>query len=167
MKRSIALSAFAALFIGGAVCAEDTKVGSLVISDPYIRATAPGAPTAGGYLTVVNNGSEADHLVGGSAGFAEKVEIHEMKMEGDIMKMRRLQQGLEIAPGQSVQLKPGGYHVMFIRLKEQLKDGETRKATLTFEKAGTVDVEFHVRDLTGATKKYDMHDMKSMKEHKH
>jgi copper(I)-binding protein len=167
MKLSTALFIATALFIGGAACAHDIKAGSLVISEPYLRATAPGAPTAGGYLTVTNHGSETDRLIGGSAGFAEKVEIHEMKMEGDIMKMRRMDGGVEVAPGKSVQLMPGVYHVMFIRLKEQLKDGESRTATLTFEKAGAVDIEFQVRDLTGRMKKTDKHDMKDMKGHKH
>ncbi|MDP3526661.1 MAG: copper chaperone PCu(A)C, partial [Hoeflea sp.] len=92
-------------------------------------------------------GAEADRLVAGEAPFAERMEIHEMAMDGDVMKMRQLADGLEIPAGGEVVLKPGGYHVMFIGIDSQLKDGEIRKATITFEKAGTIELEFQVEDI--------------------
>jgi periplasmic copper chaperone A len=123
------------------------KVGDLVISAPIAKATPPNAPVSGGYMTITNNGSQADRLVSITAPFAAKVEIHEMTMEGDVMKMRPVAGGLEIPAGGSVELKPGGYHIMFMGLSEPLKQGETRKAVLTFEKAGTVEIEFPVMDM--------------------
>jgi len=123
------------------------KVGDLVISAPMAKATPPNAPVSGGYMTITNNGSQPDRLVSVSTPFAPKVEIHEMTMEGDVMKMRPVAGGLEIPAGGSVELKPGGYHVMFMDLSEPLKEGESRKAVLTFEKAGTVEVEFTVKEM--------------------
>lgn len=121
-----------------------TKVGDLVIATPWTRATPGGAKIGGGYLKITNNGKAGDRLVSISADFAGRVEIHEMSMDGGVMKMRPLAAGLEIKPGESVELKPGGYHVMFMDLKQPLKEGDTVKATLTFEKAGPVDVSFAV-----------------------
>ncbi|UTD29035.1 DUF1775 domain-containing protein [Bradyrhizobium sp. WD16] len=128
----------------GAAAADTTKVGDLVIATPWTRATPGGAKIGGGYLKITNTGKASDRLVSISAGFAGHVEIHEMSMDGGVMKMRPLASGLEIKPGESVELKPGGYHVMFMDLKQPLKEGDTVKATLTFDKAGPVDVSFAV-----------------------
>jgi hypothetical protein len=84
-----------------------------------------------------------------SAG-AERVEVHEMSMTDGVMKMRPLPDGLTIKPGETVELKPGGFHMMFMDIKQPLKQGDTMKATLTFEKAGTVEVIFNVNSV-GAT----------------
>lgn len=127
-----------------AAFAQDYKLGALEIVHPRARATMPGAPVSGGYMVIRNTGSEADRLIAGAADFAGKVEIHEMKMDGDIMKMREVEGGLEIPAGGEVTLKPGGYHVMFMKLGEQLEEGQQRKVTLTFEKAGTIEVDFNV-----------------------
>lgn len=123
------------------------KVGSLVIEAPWMRATPGGAKVAGGYLKVTNAGTEPDRLVGGSLPMAGEVEVHEMTMSGDVMKMRRLPDGLEIKPGQTVELKPGGNHLMFMGLREGLKAGQQVKGTLVFQKAGTVEVEFRVTPI--------------------
>ena len=120
------------------------KVGPLVIEAPWTRATPGGAQVAGGYLKVTNTGSQPDRLVGGSLAPAATVEVHEMAMSDGIMKMRRLEKGLEIAPGRTVELKPGGYHLMFLGLRDSLKEGQAVKGTLVFEKAGTIEVEFRV-----------------------
>lgn len=120
-------------------------VGDLVITNVRAGATVPKAPVAGGYMMIKNNGSTADFLVGGQAAFAGEVQIHEMKMQDDVMKMRELADGLEIPAGGEVVLKPGGYHVMFMKLTEPLAEGESRKATLTFKNAGSVEVEFSVK----------------------
>ena len=122
------------------------KVGNLVITTPWARATPKGAPVGGGYLSITNNGSEPDRLVGGSfAAAGGRTEVHQMKMEGGVMRMRPLANGLEIKPGETVELKPGGYHLMFMGLKQQLKAGETVKGTLEFAKAGKVEVSYPVR----------------------
>ncbi len=125
----------------------DVKAGDLTIATPVIKATPPNAPVSGGYMNIGNSGMAGDRLVAGSADFAAKVEIHEMAMDGDVMKMRPVEGGLEIPAGGSVELKPGGYHVMFIGLKEQMKPGEKRKAKLVFEKAGEVEIEFDVMEI--------------------
>jgi copper(I)-binding protein len=123
------------------------RVGSLRIEQPWARATPTGAKVAGGYLRVTNEGTTPDRLVGGTFPLAGRVEIHEMSLIDGIMRMRPLESGLGIAPGQSVELKPGGYHVMFMDLREGLKAGQTVSGTLVFEKAGKVDVTFTVAPI--------------------
>jgi periplasmic copper chaperone A len=127
-----------------ALQARDYKAGSLDITDPWSRATPKGSSVAAGYLKIRNSGSTPDRLVSGSSDIASKVEIHEMTMENGVAKMRPVKGGLEIKPGDRVELKPGSFHVMFVGLKKPLAVGDHIEATLAFEKAGTVNVEFDV-----------------------
>lgn len=127
--------------------AHDYKIGSLAIDHPWTRATPGGAKVGGGYMTITNMGGETDRLVAGTADFAGMIEIHEMAMKDGVMRMRRLPAGLEIPPGETVELKPGGYHVMFMQLKAPLVEGDPVTATLTFEKAGSIDLEFAVEPV--------------------
>ena len=153
MIRTIALAAAAALVISAAPLvagAQDFTAGSLKIEQPWSRATPTGAKVAGGYMTITNTGATADRLVGGSLPQAGRFEIHEMKTENGVMTMRPLAQGLEIKPGETVKLAPGGYHVMFMDLKEPLKQGETVPGELRFEKAGPVPVRYSIQAI-GAT----------------
>jgi copper(I)-binding protein len=129
--------------------AQDYKVGSLVIDRPWTRATPRSAAVAGGYVKITNTGSSPDKLTGGSADVSRKFEIHEMSMDAGVMKMRELKDGLEIPPGATVELKPGSYHIMMMNLSRPLAKGEKVKGSLTFEKAGKVDVEFTVEALGG------------------
>jgi copper(I)-binding protein len=142
---------FAAMLtaISGLALADDYKLGDLEIDHPWSRATPKGAEIAAGYALIKNNGSEPDRLIGGSLSTAGEARVHEMKMENGVMKMRPLIDGLEVKPGGSVELKPGGYHLMFMDLKQPLKKGQSVKGSLKFEKAGSVDVEFSV-EATGA-----------------
>ena len=126
------------------------KAGELVVEAPWARATPGGATVGGGYLKITNGGSEPDWLIGGSLPGATFVEVHEMRMENGIAKMRKLDAGLEIRPGQTVELKPGGYHLMFQGLSRGLKEGQSLKGTLTFQRAGAVEVEYRVAPI-GAT----------------
>jgi len=126
------------------------KLGDLTVTSPWTRATPGGAKIAGGYLKITNNGTAADRFIGAKSDTADHVEIHEMSMSDGVMKMRPLPNGLEIKPGETVELKSGGYHLMFMDLKQPLKQGDTLKATLQFEKAGSLDVNFNVNAL-GAT----------------
>lgn len=128
------------------------RVGALIIESPWSRATPGGAKVGGGYMRISNGGTEPDRLIGGTVPVAARFELHEMSMQGDVARMRPLEQGLEIPPGRTVELKPGGSHAMFVDLKQPLKAGDTLKGTLVFEKAGTVAVEYAVRPLgsTGA-----------------
>jgi copper(I)-binding protein len=117
-----------------------THLGAINISLPFTRATLPNAPVGGGFLTIENEGPEADRLISASSPAAAEVQIHEMAMEGDVMKMRQLADGLELPAGQTVVLAPGGFHLMFMGLKQAFVEGETVAVTLTFEKAGSVEV---------------------------
>src|SRR5262245_30774197 len=126
--------------------AGDYKAGSLDISNPWSRATPKGASVAAGYVTINNTGSTPDRLIEGSSDVAAKCEVHEMKMENGVAKMRPVK-GLEIQPGETVELKPGALHVMFVGLKKPLSAGDHFKATLVFEKAGTVSVDYDVRAM--------------------
>jgi hypothetical protein len=127
--------------------ADDVMAGPLKISAAWARATPKGANVGGGYLTITNTGTAADRLVGGATNVSGKFEIHQMSMDNGVMKMRPVADGLEIKPGQTVTLAPGGFHVMLVGLKQQLKEGEHFKATLEFAKAGKVDVDFTVEGL--------------------
>lgn len=147
MKRILTLALVALTTLSGSAWAHGYKIGSLEIHHPHARATPPGAPVAGGFMTIRNTGAEPDRLIGGEASFAGEMQVHEMKMDGDVMRMREIEGGLEVPAGGEVELKPGGYHVMFMKLGEQLKEGERRKATLKFEKAGTIEVEFAVEKI--------------------
>jgi uncharacterized protein YcnI/copper(I)-binding protein len=126
------------------------KAGDLAITAPWTRATPGGAKVAGGYMRITNTGKEADRLIGGSLPQAGRFEVHEMATVNNTMVMRQLEKGLEIKPGETVELKPGGYHVMFMDLKEPLKQGAPLKGTLVFQRAGTVNVEYVVAPI-GAT----------------
>ena len=127
--------------------AEEVKAGDLVISQAWSRATPRGAKTGGGYLTIENQGSAPDRLIGGSADVAGNVQVHEMSMEGGVMKMRPVEQGLTIEPGKTVKLAPGGYHLMMMDLKAPLKQGERVPVTLEFERAGKVTVSLDVEGV--------------------
>ena len=133
----------------GAAFAHGYKLGELTIGHPWARATPNGATVGGGYLSVTNNGAAPDRLTGATFSGADHVEIHEMKMEGDVMKMRPLPDGIAIEPGETVKLTPDGIHLMLMGLKASLKQGDMVAGQLTFEKAGTVNVEFKV-DAIGA-----------------
>jgi copper(I)-binding protein len=142
---SIAGAALAAYLSVAPARADDVKAGDLVISQAWSRATPKGAKTGGGYLAIENKGSAPDRLIGGSADVAGSVQVHEMSMEGGVMKMRPVEQGLTIEPGKTVKLAPGGYHLMMMDLKAPLKQGERVPVTLEFERAGKVTVSLDVQ----------------------
>lgn len=135
------------LFAAGVALADDYTLGSLKIHQPWARATPNGAKLAGAFLTVTNTGSQPDRLVGGTAQGAQEVQVHEMQMDGNVMRMRRMEKGLEIPPGATVVLKPGSYHLMLQSLAGPLVQGTRVKGTLQFERAGKIDVEFAVAGL--------------------
>lgn len=116
------------------------KLGPLEISGGYAFATLPNSPVAGGFLTVTNTGEEDDALIAAASDAAGMTQIHEMAMDGDVMRMRELAEGLPIPAGETVVLQPGGFHVMFMKLNGPLTEGEDVTLTLTFEKAGEVEM---------------------------
>ena len=143
----LAMSAAIVMTWGVAAAAQQFKAGSIVIEQPWVRATPAGAKIAGGYMTITNTGSEPDRLIGGSLPQAGRFELHEMKMNGNVMQMREVHGGLEIKPGQTLELGTSGYHVMFTELREPIKQGDTIKGQLRFEKAGSVDIEYRVEGV--------------------
>lgn len=163
MSRLAILLALCAMLIAPAVAHEYT-VGSLHIGHPWSRATPKGAAIGAGYLKITNNGTAPDRLLGGSSEAAKSFELHVMSMENGVMKMRPVKGGIEIKPGETVEFKPESYHVMFVGLKEPLVQGHRVKATLDFEKAGKVAVEFVVESI-GARQGNDDHAMPGMPHH--
>lgn len=155
VKAALALAVALSLAAVGAAAAHETVAGALTIKHPWTRATPPTAKVAGGFMVIENAGSAADRLTGGRVDFAARVEVHEMAMDGDVMRMRELENGLEVPAGGAVELKPGGYHVMFMGLTAPLVEGERYRGVLIFETAGEVEVEFVV-DKVAATMKHGM-----------
>jgi len=119
------------------------------IDQPWMRATAPGAKVAGGFMTVSNKGAAPDRLLGAASPVAERVELHVHVHEGGVMKMQQVP-AFDIPANGKFVLKPGGAHLMFVDIKRQIKKGETIPVTLKFEKAGEVKAEYAVGGL-GAT----------------
>jgi periplasmic copper chaperone A len=144
---AIACAAALASFFGMPLRAEEVKAGDLVITQAWARATPKGAKTGGGYLTIENNGTAPDRLIGGSADIAGSVQVHEMSMDNGVMNMRPLDKGLAIEPGKTVKLAPGGYHLMMMDLKSPLKKGDKLPITLEFEKAGKVQVSLDIEGV--------------------
>lgn len=132
--------------------AHEFKAGAISIGHPYARATATGQPTGGGFLSLDNTGTTPDRLLSATAEVSGSVELHSMKMEGDVMRMRQVD-AIELPAGKKVELKPGGLHIMFIGLKAPLKQGDQFPLKLRFEKAGEVTVTVNVE---GAGASHDM-----------
>ena len=147
-----------AIFISASAMAADFRVGSLEIMGPWSRATPKGASTAIGYMTIRNNGTTPDRLIGGSVDFASGFQLHSMTMENDVSKMRELK-SVDIGPGQTIEFKPGGSHVMFVGVKHPLSQGEHVKGTLIFEHAGTVQIEYDVQGIGAQSGPHDMDHM--------
>jgi copper(I)-binding protein len=144
---ALALTAFIAAapaLTSPAAAAGDYDLGSIHISQPWSRATPKGAATGAGYMTITNKSAAPERVSCVSDDASGQCQIHSMTMEGGVMKMRPVEGGLEIKPGESVALKPGGNHMMFVALKHPLEQGQTVKATLKFDHAGTIDVDYPV-----------------------
>jgi len=126
------------------------RLGPLVVEQPWLRATPKGAEVVGGYMKIINSGTAPDTLVGGTLDGVRRFEVHEMKMQGDVMRMRPLPDGLTITPGGAVELNPSGYHIMGVGLTGAFTDGQRVKGTLSFKNAGTIEVEYAVRAMEGS-----------------
>jgi periplasmic copper chaperone A len=138
------------LVLGNDARAADYNVGSIHISEPWARATPKGASSGAGYMTITNNGTASDRVNCVSSDASGQCQIHTMTMDNGVMKMRPVEGGVEIKPGETVTLKPSGLHVMFMNLKHPLKQSDTVEATLQFDKAGSVKVTFPIAAI-GAT----------------
>ncbi len=154
MTRFITTTAASLLLlaaIAGPIQARDFQQGPIKIEQPWTRATPGGAKVAGGFMKITNTGETADRLVSATADISGVVELHEMAMVEGIMKMRALGDGIPLAPGQTMELKPGSYHVMFIDLKSPIVKDKPITARLKFEKAGEIDVVFKVEPIGAKT----------------
>jgi copper(I)-binding protein len=158
--KQFAIVVASVIALSSGAYAYDYKVGALEIDHPWSRAVPKGATVAAGYVTIKNTGTEPDRLVSGSTPVAGKFEIHEMSMDKGVMKMRPVAGGLEIKPGETVELKPESFHIMLMGVKQPIQKGKPFKGSLVFEKAGPVDVDFAVEGV-GASPA-PAHDMSKM-----
>ena len=142
MTRIVTL--LAALLLGTAAPAHQITIGDLEIVHASIPAPFTGAKSAAGYMAIVNNGTEADRLIAASAGFADMAMLHQSRTDASGVSTMTHVEALEIPAGETVMLEQGGYHAMFMGLNRTLTEGDMLPATLTFEKAGTVELEFMV-----------------------
>lgn len=143
------LAVLAAALISASTFAHEYQLKTLAIDHPFTRATPPGGSVAGAFMAIANQGKDADRLVGVASPAATSVQIHEMSMDGGVMRMRPVQ-GIDLKPGTTVQLKPGGFHVMLEGLKQPLKQGDEIPLTLSFEKAGSIAVMVQVEAMGAA-----------------
>ena len=134
----------ASLLSFSAMANHEVKVGDLKLENPYARATVPSQKMSGGFVKIENKGG-ADKLLSASSPVSKTMELHTMSMEGNVMKMREVK-SIDVPAKGQVELKPGGLHLMFIDLNKQLKAGDVVPIKLKFEKAGEVEVKFHVMD---------------------
>jgi periplasmic copper chaperone A len=148
---AVGLAAAATALVAGSANAADYDLGSIHIAQPWARATPKGAANGAGYLTITNHSAAPDRVTCASSDASAQCQFHAMAMENGVMKMRPVEGGLEIKPGETVTLKPSTLHVMFVELKHPLVQGDTVEATLQFEKAGSVKVEFPVAAIGAAT----------------
>ena len=132
----------------------DSGTSDIMISDLTIRATTSQAGATAAYATIHNHGSDDDRLVGITVSFSKKAEIHEMKLDGDVMKMREIEGGLILPAGKMVTLEKGGNHLMFMGLTEQIKLSESYEITFEFEKADAITLNAETISLSGKTHKH-------------
>ena len=160
MKRILA-SVVALALSASAVFAHEFTLGNLEIDHPASKATLPGQPVGGGFMTITNKGAADDRLVSISAPeVSDDVQLHEMAVENDVMTMRQLADGVALAAGETVELKPGGLHVMLIDLKAPMKEGDVVPITLTFDDGSSKQVDAKVVRPMAAG-------MAPMSDHKH
>lgn len=149
MKLNTLLTIFAmiGMTLGDVSLAQNASIGLIKIENPYTRATMPGQQVAGGFMKIENKGA-ADQLLSASSPVAGEVQLHEMAMEGNVMKMRQVRD-IALPAGGVVELKPGGLHLMFMNIKAPLAAGQTVPVKLKFAKAGEVEVKMPVNAMGG------------------
>lgn len=146
MQLKTAVAALLVLIACGAAHAQQAAQSGPTVVQPWARATPGGAKVGAAYMEIKAGAAGADKLLAVSSDAAETVELHNHIMDNGVARMRRVDD-IAVPAGGSVALKPGGYHVMLINLKQQLKAGDKVKLKLKFEKAGAVDVEANVQPI--------------------
>jgi periplasmic copper chaperone A len=142
---TVGIAALALMTLAASVQAHDYKVGALNLDHPWARPTPPAAPVAGGYVAITNTGGAPDRLLHVESDLSTSAQVHDSSVVDGIARMRPLDGGLAIEPGQTVRLEPGGMHIMFMKPARRLVEGARFSAVLTFENAGAVTVEFTVQ----------------------
>lgn len=146
LLKTLAAAAMLAV-VASAAQAEDVTLGDLTLSKTWTRATPPKAMAGGGFVEITNSGTEADRLIAASSAAAKKVELHEMAVTDGVMVMRQKEGGIEVPAGETIALKPGGLHIMFMGLNAPFKEGTEVPVVLTFEKAGDVEIKLAVEKM--------------------
>jgi len=149
------LAIAAATALSSAAMADEFKAGQLTIDHPWARPTIGSSKNSAAYMTLSNSGASADKLLTVKSDAAEHVALHESRMDGEIMRMVPVKDGIEVPPHGAVELKPLGLHVMLMGLRKPLKEGEEFPMTLVFAKQGDVEVEVKVEKKPGAKKSDD------------
>lgn len=137
--KSVSLALALGLFAAIASAASPIR-----IDDPWSRATVPGQVVGGGFATIVNTGNTSDRLVSATSPVAAEVQIHNTSLDGGVMRMRQVTEGLEIPANGKVELKPRSLHLMLMQLKAPLEAGASFPVQFQFEKAGSVTAQFKV-----------------------
>ncbi len=168
-KLAILAASVLAVFAANAARAHDYHVKDLTIFHPWARPAAEGQ-TGAVYLTIKNDGNVSEKFLSAESPAAAKVELHETRDENGVMKMRAVRAGAEVKPGSSLELKPGGYHLMLFDLKKPLEEGAVVPLTITLEKAGAITVDVKVEKTAPGTVEampMDMHGMHGMDHSSH
>lgn len=142
MLRTLAF----ALLLPGMALADSAHTG-VMVETPMIAATPPNAKVAGGFVSLTNHQEEDDTLIAAriSSDVAGMVQLHQMKMDGDVMQMSEIEGGINVPAGETITLQPGGLHIMLMQMPGGLAEGQTHEMTLVFEKAGEIEVSFEVK----------------------
>ncbi|MFT6557800.1 copper chaperone PCu(A)C [Sneathiella sp.] len=133
-------TAVAVTLMSGLFSAPSYADGMMMAKDGWARSRTASAKVAGAFVTLHNMSKEDDRLIGATSKIAKRTEIHTTKMTDGVMKMIQVKEGITVKAGETVQMKPGSYHIMFMGLTEVLAEGKEIPVTLKFEKAGDVDI---------------------------
>ena len=143
------LSLLTALALAAPAVAHEVTSGDIQIIHPHIPQPAATAKAAGGFMAIVNTGTEPDRLIGVETDIAAKAEVHESRVDANGVGTMEHVDAVEIPPGETINLEHGGYHIMFMGLTGTLTEGDVHKATLIFERTGRVEIEFMIDPPAG------------------
>ncbi len=132
LKQKLLFVLFAAVLVMG----QPVLASEIIFGPLQFRATVGSMPSSAAYVSIMNNGKMADRLVGAASNLARKTELHKMEMDNGVMRMRQVEGGIDLPAGKTIQLAPGGYHVMLIGLNAPLTANSTFEIRLIFQNAG-------------------------------
>lgn len=124
---------------------DDFIINDIVINKPWIKSIHSGQKVTSGYLEIINNGKSDDILLSIESNFAKNNQIHSMNIQNDVMKMKHLKSGLLIKKKSKISLKPGGFHLMFSDINEELKNKKYLFINLNFKKNGSLEIPFQIK----------------------